>query len=248
MYLFDFDGVLINSVKEAMLSAFNAVNQTKLTKIEEMPKGCYDLFIKNVFHFYTPYTLYCLIKWCGENYQNSPDMVLSRAEYKSYLDSQDLDPKKISPYFYSIRTNFMESNPKEWLDLNEPYFLFWNKLIEIGAKNVFILTAKNRSAVLKLCWHYGLEIPDENIFSGDNNVSKIENFKIIRAKFNAKKFYFVDDHLSNLKDLDIAFNQPDNKVIDLILCNWGYGDQDDFEKAKALGYEVLSQEELISRV
>src|SRR5690606_15775485 len=128
----------------------------------------------------------------------------------------DIDPNTISNYFYSVRVAFMESATQEWLKLNEPFYPLWDKLIEYGPQNVVILTAKNKSAVIKLCHHYGLKVNEQNVYAGDNNTSKIENFTQISQRFNKEKYTFIDDHLKNLKDLHTAFNKGDKKRIDLI--------------------------------
>jgi FMN phosphatase YigB (HAD superfamily) len=249
MFLFDFDGVLMNSVKEAGLSAFNAVNKTRHRSLSALPEGCLDLFMNNIFHFHNPYTLCNLLKWCSENCSTNPDKILSREEFKVYASlQQDIDRATINKYFYSVRVDFMESSPEEWLVLNEPYQLVWNKLVANGAENLIILTAKNRKAVYALCHHYGLKIPDENIYSGDNNLTKMDNFRSIVSRFGDQDYYFIDDHLTNLMDLDRDFNTEDSKSINLMLADWGYGDKYDFNEAEELGYEVISQDRLVSRL
>ena len=55
MLIFDFDGVLINSIKEACLSGFNAMNKTEHKELSAMPENVYDLFIKNSLHFHCVY-------------------------------------------------------------------------------------------------------------------------------------------------------------------------------------------------
>lgn len=249
MFLFDFDGVLINSAKEAGLSAFNAVNKTNFTSLSALPEGCLNLFMNNIFHFHNPYTLCILLKWCSENCGTNPDKILTREEFKVYAEKQDtIQRATINSYFYSVRVNFMETCFDEWLALNEPYELVWNTLIENGVDDLVILTAKNRKAVYALCHHYGLNIADENIYSGDNNLTKMDNFKSIRSRFGNNDYVFIDDHLSNLRDLDKEFNQGPEEILNLVLCDWGYGDKADFKTAKDLGYSVMSQMELVKRL
>ncbi len=247
MLLFDFDGVLINSIKEACLSGYNAMRKTELTSLADMPENVYELFLKNSLHFHNPYTLCTLISWCSENNIENPDKILSRAEFKAYQDSLDIDPTKINAFFYTIRRKFMESFPTEWANLNEPFTPIWNAVKSKDPGNLIILTAKNGDAVLKLCEYYGLNIPETNIYSGDGNKTKMQNLDSIIKRFQTNKFSFIDDHLKNLNDINGAFNQTE-KNIELILCNWGYGDKEDFNKAKDLGFKVLSQEEVIELI
>jgi phosphoglycolate phosphatase-like HAD superfamily hydrolase len=247
MLIFDFDGVLINSIKEACLSGYNAMNKTEHKELSAMPKNVYELFITNARHFHNPYTLCSLIKWCSENNSTNPDKILTREEFKNYQQTLDIDPKEITPFFYSVRRKFMDTYPTEWANLNEPFSPIWEAVGEKDPNEIIILTAKNRAAVLKLCEFYGLKIPDENVYSGDQNKTKIDNFKSIQERFKTNQFSFIDDHLNNLNDINHAFNH-DQKTIDLILCDWGYGDPQDFITAKASGFQVLGQEEVIKLI
>jgi len=247
MMIFDFDGVLIDSAKEACVSAYNAVHETEIRDFADLPGPLTGLFFKNIFHFYNPYTLYSLVAWCSENYETNSDKIMTRDEFKAYLEVSNLDPKVISPYFYSVRKKFMLSFPEEWVKMNTPFMPLWNALQSSKPETIIILTAKNKSAVLKLSHNYGLMIPEENIYAGDNNTTKVENFRLIQERFPNEEFEFIDDHLVNLKALDSVFNLKE-KQVNLILCNWGYGDPEDLVKAKELGYEVLAQEEVIERI
>ena len=246
-FLFDFDGVLIDSVREAGLSAYNAVTGSKAVTLEEMPKPCLDLFYNNRFIFYKPAYLYLLMQWCVENYQEQPDYILSKEEFQKYVEEEKRPLNELGAYFYSIRSAFMEAAPEKWVAINHPFQPVWNSLIKYGVDKFIILTAKNKKAVLKLGQHYGLEFLEENVYSGDGGKTKIDNFKEIFSRLGKQDFYFVDDHLVNLKDLDLALNKESEKLISLALCDWGYGWQGDFAEAKSRGYDILSQADLVKK-
>lgn len=246
-FLFDFDGVLIDSVREAGLSAYNAVTGTKAVMLEEMPKTCLDLFYNNRFIFYKPGNLYLLMQWCVENYQDRPDHILSKEEFQKYIEKESRPLNELGAFFYSVRIAFMDSAPEKWVAINYPFQPVWDALVKYGADKFIILTAKNKKAVLRLTDHYGLKVLEENIYSGDGGKTKIENFKEIFFRFAKQDYYFVDDHLINLKDIDLAFNTDSEKLISLALCDWGYGWQGDFSEARSRGYDVLSQSDLIKK-
>ena len=50
MLIFDFDGVLINSLDEVVLTSFNAASQTLHTALAEIPFDLVRLFKRNRFH------------------------------------------------------------------------------------------------------------------------------------------------------------------------------------------------------
>jgi phosphoglycolate phosphatase-like HAD superfamily hydrolase len=245
--LFDFDGVLMDSIREAGLSAYNAVTGSNHTTLEEMPENCFQLFYNNRFIFYKPGILFLLMQWCIENYETKPNYILTKDEFKKYIDKETRCLNELGHYFYSVRTNFMTATKEKWVKINHPFQPIWDSVIENGADKVIILTAKNRAAVATLAQHYGLQIKDENIYSGDNGKNKIENFKEILNRFGKQNYLFLDDHLINLVDLDNYFNQKET-IINFALCTWGYGWQGDIEEAKKLGYQVISQEQAVQIV
>lgn len=246
-FLFDFDGVLIDSVREAALSAYNAVTKNNFRSLEAAPKACLDLFYNNRFIFYKPGNLYLLMQWCVENYQQRPDYILSKEEFKEYVEKDKRSLVELGEYFYSVRCAFMDSEPEKWTKINYPFEPMWSALKSYGCDKFLILTAKNKAAVKMLTLYYDLKIPEENIYSGDGGKNKIENFKDILKRLPDKQFYFVDDHLINLVELDKAFNTDNEKLISFGLADWGYGWRGDLEIAKKNGYEVLNQNELISK-
>ncbi len=245
MFIFDFDGVLIDSVKEAGLSAYNSVTGQLCTDLKQMPEPCFNLYFKNIMHFHNPYTLTILIKWCLENYKESPDRLLTREEFKEFAKTLDINPIEVTPYFFSVREKFISADLSNWLKLNEPYNPLWSKLANYCPEKVIILTAKNKNAVVSLCSHYGLNVLEENIYSGDGNLTKMDNLKTIHARFKLPKYDFIDDHLKNLSDLDNEFKSCPDFHLNLILCDWGYGDKADMVEAKNLGFKVMSQEEVV---
>ncbi|MBP9837885.1 MAG: hypothetical protein KBC84_04155 [Proteobacteria bacterium] len=248
IFLFDFDGVLIDSAWEAALSAYNAVTEQQLLELAQMPKSCMDLFQRNKFLFHNPSSLYLLMQWCVENYQSKPDYQLTESEFHSYIEQEEgkRPLAELGAYFYSVRNRFMESSREKWLAINYPYQPLWNFLKEENKTKFYILTAKNRKAVLELTKHYGMEIGPEDIYSGDGNKSKISNFKEILSRFGEKHFFFIDDHLVNLQDIDSSFNSEARKLVDLAICNWGYASAQELETAEKSGFKQYSQQELIN--
>ena len=76
-------------------------------------------------------------------------------------------------------------------------------------------------------------------------MTKPQHMRQIQERFRRNVFYFVDDSVKNLKQLDIEVNKEE-KILSLLFAAWGYAGPQDVQIAKTLGFPVFQQEDLIS--
>ena len=69
MILFDFDGVLIDSLNEVALTAYNAATENLFTSLSEIPGAAVALFKRNRFHVQQIGDAITLMNWCIERHQ-----------------------------------------------------------------------------------------------------------------------------------------------------------------------------------
>jgi len=246
MLIFDFDGVIINSIDEITVTAHNVATGRLDTTLSALSSNVIRLFQRNRFHVQGIGDVITLMKWCKDNDSGNPDYITSPEAYELLRKSVETPLAERTRQFFATRKLFVDYDRERWLALNAPFPKIWDKLKRIPVEQIIILTTKNREAVLQLCKFFGYELLANNIYSGDDGVLKTENLNAIHARFNAGSYVFIDDSLSNLKELDGHFNTPDSKFLSLILAAWGYIGPDDSGKAVALGYDVYSQEDFIT--
>jgi phosphoglycolate phosphatase-like HAD superfamily hydrolase len=245
MWIFDFDGVLLNSLDEVAVSAYNAVTGKMVTVIEKIPPTLVSLFKRNRFHFQPAGDVIPLMQWCLDTHLAEPDKLLTRSEFLNIIRKTTEPLISRTERFYAARNRFAEQDRPRWFSLNRPFQPIWNELIKRSAQQVLILTNKNREAVFKQCRYFGLNVLKENIYAGDNGATKTSNLNTLFYRFNNRPFYFIDDSLRNLQDLDACFNKP-TKRLPLHLASWGFIGPDDIESARSSGFPVLSQNDLIA--
>ncbi len=244
MIIFDFDGVLIDSLDEVALTTYNAATENLFTSLSEIPDAAVTLFKRNRFHVQQIGDAITLMNWCIDRHQSKSTGTLSKAEYQNVVSGATASLNARTNLIYETRKRFIERDKKRWLSLHLPYQPLWNKLIK-GDECVFvILTNKNHDATLRLCRHFGLDIDSTDIYSGDHGTTKVENMQQIQSRFGIEFVSFIDDSVKNLKELDHEFNQ-EKKMLSLLLADWGYTGPDDTRIAQELGYPVFNQTDLI---
>lgn len=243
MLVFDFDGVLINSLMEIAVNGYNVVTESLHTDVNEIDGSYLKLFKTNRYLAHGPSELIVLARWCHENSVHGPDQVLTVSKFKELADAGSLPEAQSLQLWFETRNAFVEKDLESWLKLNYPFQPIWDALIKFGAENVVVLTTKNKNAVIDLSSHYGLNLPAKNIFSGEGHLSKVANFQQINKAFKADSYTFVDDSIHNL--IDIAENLS-SEQIQLVLASWGYVGPSDCAEAIKLGFKVFSQEDIIS--
>ena len=244
MLIFDFDGVLINSLNEIVLTTYNATTGSLVTRQAEVPAGLVRMFKNNRFHVQPIGDAIALMRWCLDHWQENVEKILTRKEYLAIIHRSDTALKQRTTRIYAARQRFISKDIKRWFNLHQTYQPLWDELIRHQQHPFVILTNKNHDATLRLCRHFGLDTDADDIYSGDNGVTKIENMLKIRERYRRQQFVFIDDSIKNLQELDLHFNQ-DDKALLLALATWGYIGAEDTQLATQSGYPAWQQTDVI---
>ncbi len=245
MLIFDFDGVLINSIDEVVLTTYNATTADLHTELTDLPPELVSLFKRNRFHVQPIGDAILMMQWCLNNYQSAPGKLLTPPEYQDIIADNTVALKVRSDRIYKSRSHFIEKDYKAWLALHRPYQPIWDKLIQSDYQPLVILTNKNMDATLRLCRFFDLKVDENNVYPGDHGLSKSQHMRRIQECFGTAEIFFIDDSVKNLKQLDEDFNR-DQKVLSLIFATWGYTGPDDQELAQSYGYPVFSEQDLVA--
>ena len=247
MLIFDYDGVLLDSVREIAVTAYNMLKGTVVTRLDQLPQNALELFLRNRFHVQPIGDAPVLMKWCLAVGESDPGKLLSPEEYDEILKQVDEPVAARTTRFFETRNLFKAKDLKAWTELNAPVQPIWQIMIEKPAEDLVLLTNKNREATISLSSHFGLTISDDNIYSGDNGTTKIENMTQIMRRFRKPTYAFIDDSVKNLHEIDEHFNRGE-KTISLIFAAWGYAGPDDARSARDFGYQVLSINEFADKL
>ncbi|MFC1881565.1 HAD family hydrolase [Thermodesulfobacteriota bacterium] len=244
MLIFDFDGVLINSLDEVVLTTYNAATDSLFTSMAEVPADLVQVFKNNRFQVQAIGDAIALMNWCLINWRKDSQKIFTREEYRTIAQGSDIALTDRTNLIYDTRKRFIEKDIGRWFALHQTYQPLWDELIRRKNHPFVILTNKDHDATLRLCRHFGLTIDAKDIYSGDNGVSKIENMLRIQERFGKEAFSFIDDSVKNLNELNLYFN-TEKKVLTLLLATWGYTGAQDSMMAQEFGYEVLRQTDVV---
>ena len=244
MIVFDFDGVLVNSLDEVALTVYNATTGSLFTSLADVPGSIITMFKRNRYHVQRIGDAIALMKWCIENHQPGSRRLISTDEYQSIAIDDTAVLNSGTELIYQTRKRFVDKELDQWLALHSVYQPLWDELVRYEKHPLVILTNKNHEATSRLCRHFGLDVDGDNIYGGDDGATKSENVRRIQTRFGIEHFSFIDDSVKNLRELDLEFNDG-KKMLTLLLATWGYTGPEDAGIAQAAGYAVLEQTGLI---
>jgi len=244
MLIFDFDGVLMDSLPEMAVTAYSTLKGELVTKLDQIPRGALESYFRNRFHIQPIGDAPVLMNWCLKTGQFDHEKVLSQEEYDSILRENDKPIVQRTAQFFEMRGQFKKKDIDAWFKLNAPVQPLWRLLAEKNKGSLLVLTNKNREAVVALCNHFDLEISSDNVYSGDSGTTKIDNMQQIMQRFKDSNYTFIDDSVKNLQEIDEHFNK-EKKVVDLLFATWGYTGPNDVFLATSSGYRVVTIDELM---
>jgi FMN phosphatase YigB (HAD superfamily) len=244
MLIFDFDGVLMDSLPEMAVTAYSTLKGELVTNLDQIPEGALTSYFRNRFHIQPIGDAPVFMNWCLEIGQFDHEKTLSQEEYDSILREIDEPVAQRTTRFFEMRGRFKKKDIDAWLKLNTPVQPLWRLLAEKQKGSLVVLTNKNREAVVALCNHFDLEISSDNVYSGDTGTTKIDNMKQIMQRFNDSNYTFIDDSVKNLREIDEHFNKG-KKAVELLFATWGYTGPNDVRLAASSGYRVVTIDELM---
>ncbi len=247
MLIFDYDGVLLDSVREIAVTAYNMLKNTIATRLDQLPQNALELFLRNRFHVQPIGDAPVLMKHCLEIGETDPDKLLTPGEYEEIIKQVAEPVAARTTRFFETRNVFKTKDLKAWTELNAPVQPLWQIMIEKSTAQLVLLTNKNRDATISLSSHFGLTISQDNIYSGDHGTTKIDNMMQIMQRFRQPAYAFIDDSVKNLREIDEHFNRQE-KIISLIFATWGYTGPDDARTATDFGYQVVTLDEFAEKL
>lgn len=207
--LWDFDGVICDSAKEAFRVGATASGITSGVKDNSFDENYADF-----------------LKWRGIvgpawNYYYVFRAMHSGTESREWVKCSEATA--FERRFLAVRREIQSSNYRLWLNLHDFYTPILRLINQYASEyEHIVVTNKNKEAVIDLIKAAGLSDTLTNVISLFGN--KVPKSSVI-ANFNPQPCdLFVDDHLPTIRQ---CFTSGLGDKLKLIHAGWGYGDSED---------------------
>lgn len=225
--VFDFDGVIVDSLEECYLVAVKTYNSLggniKLSKKSKL-----------LYKKYRPYLR------ITEDHIPALKMIergVFRKDFMKKFRKRFKEEVEFVKRFYEIRKELQKENIRKWIRYHKPF----PNVIDIIKRNerdwnIFISSTKDKESIFKILRALGIKIPIRKIFSREFSNNKVDHIKAISKieKISEDKILFIDDVLENL---EMVKKKTKAKVA---LASWGYTTKEHIKFAKKSGIEILS--------
>ena len=239
--VFDFDGVLIDSVDEIIVTAYNTVYHASAARLDDLTPSFAEFMRSNRCRAKSAGEIALLAEWTKNNVQHDPLRLLAPEEFAELTARWNGILPELETGFFRARKEFMARAKDAWLALNRPYQPLWDRLRRGVPRGPRILTYKNPAAVEELCRHYGVTIAAGNLKSTAGHATKAECLGEW-VKTSSVPLYYLDDSVRNLKDLKSA---TAGAAVTLWWASWGYIAPEDEREAIRAGLQPVTQQRVV---
>ena len=108
MLIYDFDGVMFDTVNEMAVSAYNTLAVTKARSLAALPGNAAGLFRTNRFHIQTAGDGMALMAWCLANADQPVDYRMPIKEYHTACSEASGSSHERATRFFAVRREFLE--------------------------------------------------------------------------------------------------------------------------------------------
>ncbi len=237
----DFDGVIADSIKECLVSGFNAyANYTERQKIERYdqldPQWAAEA--RRLRNYIRNGEDYVFIAHALENDVPVHGQQDFDAFLKRHADLRDT----FFDHMVNQRISFSDAKPDVWSSLNPLYDGMRDFLIDYPDKdNLYIITTKKLLFVYKILNANHIHLMDDNIRDTSGGLSKRRIIEDIMHKrtIEPEDFYFIDDQVDTLITV-----QPSG--VNVLFAEWGYNTPAQADAARANSIPVLTLHDFIN--
>lgn len=221
LLLWDFDGVIIDSIDECLLTSYNA-----FLKYQNL-SGEFIWVLNDILISYRKefYRTRKYVRLAGEYYIlhkaiTNNISIDSYSTFKKLLRDNAEAVADFQNLFFSIRNKFRSNFPQYWLELHRPYpeiISQWYNLKKYF--DFYIVSNKDSKSISLILGNIGLSIRKNNMLGADFSSSKRKIIEHILSTTNitANRVFFIDDNYQHLLDLS-------DMGIKLFFACWGYGE------------------------
>ena len=231
IFVFDFDGVLVDSAAECYAASIKAFK--KLFGVDVDSAEMRRFFIENRY-LVRPPEHFCLLIQCFFEESNEPASIQFERKVDKLSGGAKLILDDFKASFLEARQVMKETDLPKWFALHRKYAEVEPLLKGLALDKFYVATMKDRASVMQLLNHYGLEILEQNLFDGSIGKNKLVHLQMIIEKCKAppSEITFIDDSMVHLSEVA-------ETGIKLCFASWGYSEIPPSEEVARMNVKVL---------
>jgi len=240
IYVFDVDGIIVDSTAECLIIAWNAyqeyIGESNFIKSTEEADSDYDKKFRLTRNYVRAMGEYLVV------FESQYRRIDSQNEFEKNLD--ELEKDNIQSYgeiFLKNRNEFKKKNYSSWLALHSYYDGIQSILSKCDKEGkLYIVTGKDRDSSIELLAQIDINVNLDRIFHMNLSINKLESLKKIAIIENVEyeKIRFVDDNFTHLKD-------PQKEGFKVALGDWGYALPEHIDLANKYQMPVITINEAL---
>lgn len=222
--VFDFDGVICDSLQECLFSSFNAYQVLKgrerMVDVEKITTPT-----RESFHAMRPFVR------SGEDYLliheliDQGNIVQTQVDFDFFRSRKTVKLSNFKEALYAERNRLIEKDFKKWISLNPLFPSMYEILRATDLGKVHILSTKRKEDILEILHHHEILIPEDHV-SYSTAEEKIEKLLEILSEKDLKpeESIFLEDQIEYV----IAAQQ---KGVRAYWAAWGYSSEEQQQRA-----------------
>lgn len=230
----DFDGVIVDSIKECLVSGYNAYanyrGQANIERYEQLDAdwAANARQMRNYIRNGEDYVFIAHALASGETSAAQDQFDAFLAKHQNLRDT-------FFEHMVNQRLDFSAAHADAWAALNPFYDGMKDFLTDFAPKeNLYIITTKKLVFVHKILAANDIPLIDDNLRDTSDGLSKRQIIEEILQKRDAalELFHFIDDQIDTLIKV-----RPTG--VNVALAAWGYNNDEQMKQAETEGIEVL---------
>jgi phosphoglycolate phosphatase-like HAD superfamily hydrolase len=234
VYVFDFDGVICESVTETAVTGWQAAGRIWNDMPTTVPQEKIEQFrlVRPIIE--TGYEAIIAMRLL---YLDEPIEAIYtgyRQKFNALKEKANLTVDGLKKLFGDTRDAWIDKDQQNWISMNPLYDGVAAKLKEISESGSwYIATTKHERFVKLILQANAIDFVDNQVFGLDRNMSKVEVLKGLLQNHPEETIYFVEDRLPTLVNV---LDHNELASVKLFFSLWGYNTAED--KALAANKEI----------
>lgn len=231
--VFDFDGVLCDSLEECLIVSYRAYRSGRAPEPWAKRFREFRYLVRTAEEYLLLWDLIAKGRTPGEALLADHPLRRDRGGMESYRRA-----------FFAERKRWRDSDPEGWFRRNPLYPGIRRLLNDPGiAGRFFVVSSKDETAMEEILRRHDIPIERSRLFGSETGLDKDPLMRRLMKELRIapKHLYFIDDNLTNLLTAEELGLNP-------ILAEWGYNSEGERALAAAKRIERLPLHRLASRI